>query len=420
MKLAILLPVYKSIEAEAFISLINLMTKELKNVKYHIFVHAYDIIDKARNELVKQAINAECTHILFIDSDQKISEGTFTRLFKVMQDKNAKIVSALIFTKKFPYLPQPRKLKYNYLDIIYDYPIDEIIEVDGIGMGCVLIDTSVFNEIGFPYFKFDWAERSGEPFQVSEDLFFCNKVREKGIKILVDTGITSEHIGSIVSERDYLISKNTIVNLEKERNDMIKLLAEYDKITEQEAFDNCLVGTIRFKDEWNKINPKTKEEREKTYKESFWKKYDLVNWHLGIRFGFDLNLIEYIKDNFPKDASILDYGCGIGFNSYLLRKEGYKNITLFDLDTSFAEFLFKKKGYNLVPFKEKKYDIILCFDVLEHLEEDFTETINHLKKLKKDKIFITASFGNNGFHPMHFDGTDEKKKMIEELNGTGI
>ena len=85
-------------------------------------------------------------------------------------------------------------------------------------------------------------------------------------------------------------------------------------------------------------------------------------------------LAQYFK-GIKKTSTILDYGVGLGQNIYLVRH----NSIGYDL-SKFALDFCRKKGIrvtgNLKELKKNSFDIVLCCEVLEHLE-------NPLKALKQ-------------------------------------
>ena len=111
----------------------------------------------------------------------------------------------------------------------------------------------------------------------------------------------------------------------------------------------------------------------------------------------------------------------------MLAEAGYDvSMTDFEGYTSdFAKFRVKKRGLDIkfydieLPINDK-FDIILVFDVLEHVpDNEFEKTIYLLKTLKQNggKILTTVSFGiQGGLRPMHYESSHEKIKLIETLN----
>ena len=156
--------------------------------------------------------------------------------------------------------------------------------------------------------------------------------------------------------------------------------------------------------------------------------YDHFFWHLEGRRSFDKKLLEDIKRLNPeKSTEIIDYGCGGGQMAYLLAKEKYV-VTIVEKnkkELDFISYRFKKHKLKVkfvpMPIHENfknKYDIILCFDVLEHIpDKEFESVINRIKSLKKadGKVFATVSFGAQEAHPSHYEMTEKKKKLIMDL-----
>ncbi|WPD21678.1 MAG: class I SAM-dependent methyltransferase [Candidatus Electrothrix scaldis] len=82
----------------------------------------------------------------------------------------------------------------------------------------------------------------------------------------------------------------------------------------------------------------------------------------------------------PKNAKILDVGCGLGQFLYYLQKEGFSDVTGIDMSDTQIELALKmqpevdlrhvKDSVNFFLQREEKYDVITMNDVLEHIEKD--------------------------------------------------
>jgi len=85
-----------------------------------------------------------------------------------------------------------------------------------------------------------------------------------------------------------------------------------------------------------------------------------------------------LRQNIPKGSKILDIGCNVGSLLENLRLEGYNNISGADTNKNaltngriiypaLKDKLFLSKNSKL-PFKENTFDVILMFDLIEHLK----------------------------------------------------
>jgi len=211
----------------------------------------------------------------------------------------------------------------------------------------------------------------------------------------------------------------------KDREEYIIDVLEYTQKSSDEVYRDLYRGDILMRDEWNEKNPQTPEEISKFYKETKNYLFDLGNWHFGIHRRFDVKLLAFCLKSKPK--KVLDFGAGIGQNAYILAKEGI-DVVVADVDSytlDFAEWRFKKHHVqamfwrvNKEPAPNAKFDMVLCFDVLEHLPlEEATKTVELLGSLKapRARVLLTAPFEKTGSCPMHFDRNEELDKLIQKF-----
>lgn len=123
------------------------------------------------------------------------------------------------------------------------------------------------------------------------------------------------------------------------------------------------------------------------YEQNYW-------WHLG-----RLEIIQtYVKRALgkKKDAEILNVGCGTGGTIDMLEKFGrVENVDISDDAIAFMN----KMGYKNItkvdgvelPYKDKSYDVVGAFDVLEHID-DHVGALKEWRRIIKDDgaIVITV------------------------------
>lgn len=426
MKIGICVPLYNVVPASFFVNFVNRLHEFQTQEKYdvQIYMRASTIVDKARNELVEMALRDKCDYVFFIDSDTLIPGGALDALLAMDVD----IASGLYFAKGRPYLPVARVKEGDKHFYLEDFEYNSIYEVQGVGMGCCLIKTSVFDGMEFPYFKLEWRKHDGVDYQIAEDLYFCDEAIKKGHKVHLNTGVVCDHFGIEVGAEHFQPYKEQLKEDKIDRDEMIEDMMEFEKLPREKIFSNFLHRFDLREEEMKGYDLKNPEENWKYSVENKFEIYDHLEWHFKGRRSFDKKLLKDIKEEYPDRATeILDFGSGAGQMSYMLAKEKYI-VSACDPNkksNDFMSFRFTKHREKIkriqMPISEgfkNQFDIILCFDVLEHIpDEKFDETIALLKRLKKPdgKIIATVSFGAEDIHPGHFDGTDEKKKKIMEL-----
>lgn len=166
------------------------------------------LIDGSRNLLAEAFLATPTEWIFWMDADMVIPKETITELFKVVEEKDAKIVTGIYYQRRGMNLPvlwsrnettkggqvtglTSEKAINNKYAGAFMFPHRDKktpFEAHSAGFGCVLIHRSVFEALEKPWFKF--IEN-----QCSEDFYFFVNAREKGFKVWVQPTIKLGHIG---------------------------------------------------------------------------------------------------------------------------------------------------------------------------------------------------------------------------------
>jgi len=102
------------------------------------------------------------------------------------------------------------------------------------------------------------------------------------------------------------------------------------------------------------------------------------NWPFYPVYLAKIKLVEKFFDSVEKNKKILDLGCGEGVLVKKFKKEGY-NIVGADFNYESKNVL--KRDILDTGFDNNSFDVVLCLDVLEHL--DFDQQILALKEIKR-------------------------------------
>ena len=151
-------------------------------------------------------------------------------------------------------------------------------------------------------------------------------------------------------------------------------------------------------------------------------------------FIYRQNILKFILKKYlfklSKDSTIIDIGCGTGGNLQLL-SENYTNVVGID-NNEFAIKYCKDKNLqniiqgelpNLNEIEDNSADLILLFDVLEHVDEDALALFTIKNKLKKEGFILLTvpafsflwSQHDEDFHHKRRYGLKQIKKMLEDL-----
>jgi hypothetical protein len=208
------LPTLQTWDADFSISIVNLYSAFMRHKipgftgqQLSLLNRRSSMIPKNRQELVQDAQKHDCTHILFIDSDQVFPPSIIHRL--VQWDKA--VIACNIATKaQGNSIPTARKApkpgEWWGGHVIYSNGKKGIERVWRIGAGVIMMKMGVFDDLPLPWFNNEWR---GEPVNdfCGEDWFFCELMDKKGIPIWIDHGLSLEigHVGKWIYGHDGVV-----------------------------------------------------------------------------------------------------------------------------------------------------------------------------------------------------------------------
>ena len=179
-------------------SILNLVTVGSLNgiVKAWSRLETGPVLDKARNDISERFLDSPNEWMLMVDSDMTFTPGLLDRLLEIADPEERPIVAPLCYSVNqdgpFPVIFQRRR---DTFAMVGNPPMNQLVKVDGVGTGCVLIHRTVFDRItglGLPGRWFDHLMLGEHP--LGEDLSFCVRAALAGIPIWVDTGLEIGHV----------------------------------------------------------------------------------------------------------------------------------------------------------------------------------------------------------------------------------
>jgi GT2 family glycosyltransferase len=147
-----------------------------------------------RNIIIKDAIEQDFTHVLFIDDDMVPEPGI---LYKLIQHERS-IVSGLYFTRSYPHQPVAFS-KFDDFNNIEWYTLENdktgLVQVDAVGLGACLIHTRVFKDMDYPWIRYG---EIGKPDSWCHDIGFFRRAKKRGFPTWLDLDCHVGHIGETV------------------------------------------------------------------------------------------------------------------------------------------------------------------------------------------------------------------------------
>jgi len=195
------------INAQLAIDLIHIARFRPEKFDSYIQVSNSGLITRSRNLLIKNFLEqTDADWLLMMDADERLTLDNFDKLIESAHTKERPVLGALVFAAFFDDNEMLRPVPTIYNDLpdrglvaMDDYPKNEVIKVDAIGTGCLLIHRSVILEVQKKSNEnqgSDWAWFIDGPIAgrwFGEDLLFSKRLQSLGIPIYCNTGAILAH-----------------------------------------------------------------------------------------------------------------------------------------------------------------------------------------------------------------------------------
>lgn len=215
-KVAVSIPVYGDFHAQFGYSFAKMMlftgsslvADGIIDVQVNMVEGTY--LDKARNQLAERALEVGATHILWLDVDMKFPQDALMRL--LAHDKA--IVGVNYPNRRFPI----HHTAFKKVDLetggehtkLHTTIEDTGLEVaDAVGFGFLLMKTSVFGKMKYPWFVVDQ--------KLGEDVFFCVRAKKAGYKTFVDHDLSKQMVHYGPMGYTFLHAEEWMENEEKDK-----------------------------------------------------------------------------------------------------------------------------------------------------------------------------------------------------------
>ena len=203
---SILVPTRDTVYSHFSYSLGNLIkTTTQMGINTHLFFDASTILINQRERLIEQAIEVKSEWVLWLDSDMMFPSTTLLRLLAHNQD----IVACNYMKRSHPFKSVTFMDTNDWESWVPLQSEDKLLTVEATGMGCLLMRTSVFQNLNKPYFEYSYQSMTKD--WTGEDFTLFKKLNELGYQLKIDMNLSNEiyHIGT------FAYGKSLSANIQK-------------------------------------------------------------------------------------------------------------------------------------------------------------------------------------------------------------
>lgn len=164
------------------------------------------LIHTARNVLADGFLNTDCEWAFWLDSDMVLPDNTIPVMLNWAKKLKAEFLTGIYYQRIGEHRPlvlirDEKRDKWGGFNVNPPEGDTRPFKVHYCGFGAVLMHRSVLLKVERPYFKYEFID--GKDF--SEDFYFCEQARKKGIELWVIPELQCLHIGQadLVGRKDF-------------------------------------------------------------------------------------------------------------------------------------------------------------------------------------------------------------------------
>ena len=202
-RVLISIPCFERICKETLKSIFTLIIPDGVEAEFN-YQQGYTVV-QARNRQVRESLMGGYDYTLFVDSDVVLPQNLLVHLLRA----NADLATGW-YIKKIPNGPKITEIyaKKRFNEELENIMEDElvrwggkIVPIGGCGFGCTLVKNSVFEDLKEyedNWFEYVETKKDGKFYICSEDIKFCERLKEKGKTLVCDPTLRCFHVGQML------------------------------------------------------------------------------------------------------------------------------------------------------------------------------------------------------------------------------
>ncbi len=158
-------------------------------------------VDEARNNIVKEFLKSDCTHLFWIDSDTVPPPNAIERLLRVNQPVVTAITPIIEHDENLKNDSNGFYKKWNAVSAdtgTHVKPNTGVLPIIGAGSSCIMVKREVYEKLKAPWYRTLYRDDNGKDALVGEDIAFVAHAVGAGFKCYAETSVIAAHEKSIL------------------------------------------------------------------------------------------------------------------------------------------------------------------------------------------------------------------------------